>query len=138
MSRAPVTGVLGSFEHIDGASDAIRELKGSGFSDLTVYSAMHKQKLEEAVGDAVSPVRLFTLTDSAGHNSPPVVRLLSYVCEDSGENTLWQPRLAVAVAPAGREKASPKSSRQASKMPRQKTHTRASSPKMPVCATTSI
>jgi hypothetical protein len=62
MSRAPVTGVLGSFEHIDGASDAIRELKGSGFSDLTVYSAMHNHELEEAVGDPVSPVRLFTLT----------------------------------------------------------------------------
>ncbi len=61
MANRTVPGVLGRFQHVDGASDAIRELKGSGFADLTVYSAMHNHELEEAVGEPVSPVRLWTL-----------------------------------------------------------------------------
>lgn len=62
MADAPVPGVLGSFEHVDGASDAIRELKSSGFADLTAYTAMHNHEIEAAMGDPVSPVRLWTLT----------------------------------------------------------------------------
>ncbi len=54
-------GVLGAFDHIDGACDAIRELKASGHKDLTVYSAAPNHELEAAIGDPVSPVRLFTL-----------------------------------------------------------------------------
>lgn len=61
MART-VPGVLGQFIHIDGAVDAIRELKSTGFADVTVYSAMHNHELEEAVGDGVSPLRWFTLT----------------------------------------------------------------------------
>jgi molybdopterin-containing oxidoreductase family membrane subunit len=60
MART-VPGVLGQFVHIDGAADAIRELKATGFPDLTVYSAMHSHELEGAVGDPVSPLRWFTL-----------------------------------------------------------------------------
>jgi hypothetical protein len=56
-----VPGVLGSFEHIDGACDAIRELKATGFKDLTVYTAAANHEIEAAIGDPVSPVRLFTL-----------------------------------------------------------------------------
>jgi len=56
-----MTGVLGSFDHIDAACDAIRELKATGHKDLTVYSAAPNHELEAAIGDPVSPVRLFTL-----------------------------------------------------------------------------
>jgi hypothetical protein len=56
-----VPGVLGSFEHIDAACDAIRELKSSGHADLTVYSAAPNHELEDAIGDPISKVRLFTL-----------------------------------------------------------------------------
>ena len=56
-----VPGVLGQFEHIDGATGAIRTLKASGFADLTVYSAAPSHELEAAIGDPVSKVRLFTL-----------------------------------------------------------------------------
>ena len=57
-----VPGVLGQFVHIDGACDAIRELKQGGHADLTVYSAAPNHELEEAIGDPISPVRWFTLT----------------------------------------------------------------------------
>ncbi len=56
-----VPGVLGSFEHIDGACGAIRELKATGHKDLTVYTAAANHEIEAAIGDPVSPVRLFTL-----------------------------------------------------------------------------
>jgi hypothetical protein len=55
------TGVLGAFDHIDAACSAIRELKATGHQDLTVYSAAPNHELEAAIGDPVSPVRLFTL-----------------------------------------------------------------------------
>jgi hypothetical protein len=61
MATRPVPGVLGSFVHVDGASDAIRELKHDGFADLTVYSAAPNHELEEAIGDPISGARLFTL-----------------------------------------------------------------------------
>ena len=56
-----VAGVLAQFEHLDAACDAIRDLKAAGHRDLTVYSAMPNHELEAAIGDPVSPVRLFTL-----------------------------------------------------------------------------
>lgn len=61
MATRPVPGVLASFVHVDGAADAIRELKSGGFSDLTVYSAAPNHELEEAIGDPISGARLFTL-----------------------------------------------------------------------------
>ncbi|MEP6590766.1 MAG: DUF3341 domain-containing protein [Gemmatimonadota bacterium] len=56
-----VPGVLGSFEHIDAACDAIRGLKAAGHDDLTVYSAAPNHELEAAIGDKISPVRMWTL-----------------------------------------------------------------------------
>lgn len=61
MAATAVPGVLGHFEHIDGACDAIRELKSSGHKDLTVYSAAPNHELEDAIGDPISNVRWFTL-----------------------------------------------------------------------------
>jgi len=54
-------GVLGSFVHIDAATDAIRALRASGHTDLTVYNAAPNHEIEEALEHTVSPVRLFTL-----------------------------------------------------------------------------
>ena len=56
-----VAGVLAQFDHLDAACDAIRELKSAGHKDFTVYSAAPNHELEAAIGDPVSPVRLFTL-----------------------------------------------------------------------------
>lgn len=61
MASHIVPGVLGHFLHVDGACDAIRELKSSGFSDLTVYTAAPNHEVEEAIGDPISPLRWFTL-----------------------------------------------------------------------------
>jgi hypothetical protein len=61
MASHVVPGVLGHFVHVDGACDAIRELKAGGHADLTVYSAAPNHEIEEAIGDPISNVRLFTL-----------------------------------------------------------------------------
>jgi hypothetical protein len=53
--------VLGSFEHIDAAVEAIHDLKRAGHDDLTVYSAAPNHEIEEALGTGSSWVRLFTL-----------------------------------------------------------------------------
>jgi hypothetical protein len=54
-------GVLGSFVHVDAATDAIKALRARGHRNLTVYSAAPNHEIEEALEHGVSPVRLFTL-----------------------------------------------------------------------------
>jgi len=61
MATPRVPGVLGSFEHIDSAVDAIQGLKRAGHDDITVYSAAPNHEIEEALGTGSSWVRLFTL-----------------------------------------------------------------------------
>ena len=61
MATPRVPGVLGSFEHIDSAIDAIHGLKRAGHDDITVYSASPNHEIEEALGTGSSWVRLFTL-----------------------------------------------------------------------------
>ncbi len=58
-SKTP--GVLGSFLHVDAATDAIHALKAQGHGDMTVYHAAPNHEIEEALGHRVSPVRMFTL-----------------------------------------------------------------------------
>ncbi|MGQ0703061.1 MAG: DUF3341 domain-containing protein [Gemmatimonadales bacterium] len=57
----PVPGVLGSFVHIDAATEAIGGLKARGFKDFTVYSAAPNHEIEQALDEPVSWVRAFTL-----------------------------------------------------------------------------
>jgi hypothetical protein len=59
--RKTVPGVLASFEHIDAATDAIRDLRARGHRDLTVYVSHPNHEIEDALGHTSSPVRLFTL-----------------------------------------------------------------------------
>jgi hypothetical protein len=56
-----VPGLLASFVHVDGASEAIRALRAKGFRNLVVYTAAPNHEIEEALDHSVSPVRLFTL-----------------------------------------------------------------------------
>lgn len=56
-----IPGVLGSFVHVDAATDAIKTLRTQGHTDLTVYNAAPNHEIEEALEHKVSPVRLFTL-----------------------------------------------------------------------------
>lgn len=56
-----IPGVLGSFVHVDAATDAIKTLRTQGHKDLTVYNAAPNHEIEEALEHKVSPVRLFTL-----------------------------------------------------------------------------
>ena len=63
LKRRPgrVPGLLASFLHVDAAADAIRAMRALGIRDLTVYTPAPNHEIEEALGQRVSPVRLFTL-----------------------------------------------------------------------------
>ena len=55
--------VLGVFAHVDTTLQAIRDLRAKGFGDLTVYTPVPVEEIEEEVESVrpVSSVRLFTL-----------------------------------------------------------------------------
>jgi hypothetical protein len=57
----PTPGVLGVFAHLDTTLDAIKKLRAAGQTDFTVYSPIPRHEIEDALGQAVSPVRMFTL-----------------------------------------------------------------------------
>jgi len=61
FSRKPVPGVLGSFAHVDAATEAISGLKARGVRDVTVYTAAPNHEIEDVLDQPVSNVRLFTL-----------------------------------------------------------------------------
>lgn len=56
--------VLGVFAHVDTTLEAIRELRAKGFSDLTVYTPVPVEEIEEEMekGRPLSKVRLFSVT----------------------------------------------------------------------------
>src|SRR3982074_634125 len=55
--------VLGVFAHVDTTLDAIRKLRAKGFSELTVYTPVPVEEIEEEIEKVrpLSNVRLFTL-----------------------------------------------------------------------------
>ncbi|HEV2669672.1 MAG TPA: DUF3341 domain-containing protein [Gemmatimonadales bacterium] len=62
LFHPPATpGVLGVFAHLDATLEAIKKLRAAGHSDFTVYSPIPRHEIEGALGQAVSPVRIFTL-----------------------------------------------------------------------------
>lgn len=58
---ARLSGVLGSFDHLDATIGAVTALRKAGYRDLTVFSPVWRHELDELLKPAVSPVRLFTL-----------------------------------------------------------------------------
>ena len=58
-----MANVLGIFAHVDTTLDAIRKLRDKGFSDLTVYTPVPVEEIEEEIERVrpLSKVRLFTL-----------------------------------------------------------------------------
>jgi len=58
-----VANVLGVFAHVDTTLDAIRKLRDRGFVDLTVYTPVPVEEIEEEIEKVkpLSGVRLFTL-----------------------------------------------------------------------------
>ena len=57
----PTPGVLGVFAHLDATVDAVKKLRADGHTEFTVYSPIPRHEIEDALGQAVSPVRMFTL-----------------------------------------------------------------------------
>jgi hypothetical protein len=53
--------VLAVFAHLDTTVAAIKQLRAAGHTDFTVYSPIPRHEIEDALGQAVSPVRMFTL-----------------------------------------------------------------------------
>ena len=60
---AAAASVLGVFAHVDTTVDAIRQLRAKGFSNLTVYSPVPVEEIEEEMehGRPLSKVRLFSI-----------------------------------------------------------------------------
>ena len=54
-------GVIGAFEHIDSAVDAIGELRQKKHNELTVYTPTPRHEFEHALDAPPSRVRIFTL-----------------------------------------------------------------------------
>ena len=59
----PTASVLGVFAHVDTTVAAIRQLRARGFSDMTVYSPVPVEEIEDEVESVrpLSKVRLFSL-----------------------------------------------------------------------------
>jgi len=57
----PTPGVLSVFAQLDTTLDAIKKLRAGGHTDFTVYSPIPRHEIEDALGQPVSPVRMFTL-----------------------------------------------------------------------------
>ena len=57
----PTPGVLGVFGYLDATLEAIQKLRAAGHTDFTVYSPIPRHEIEDALGQPVSPVRIFTL-----------------------------------------------------------------------------
>jgi len=57
----PTPGVLGVFPYLDSTLEAIKKLRAAGHTDFTVYSPIPRHEIEDALGQSVSPVRMFTL-----------------------------------------------------------------------------
>ena len=55
------SALLASFDHLDGAVDAVKALRKLGFRKITAYSPLPEHHLEEALGYDQSPVRVFAL-----------------------------------------------------------------------------
>ena len=54
-------GVLAVFAHLDATVEAIGKLRAGGHTEFTVYSPVPRHEIEDALGQQVSPVRMFTL-----------------------------------------------------------------------------
>ncbi len=54
-------GLLASYEHLDATVDVIKRLRSEGFEEITAFAPFPEHHIEEALGYAASPIRLFTL-----------------------------------------------------------------------------
>src|SRR5712692_736909 len=63
ITEVATANVLGIFAHVDTTVEAIRQLRAKGFSELTVYTPVPVEEIEEEVEKVrpLSKVRLFTL-----------------------------------------------------------------------------
>ncbi len=61
MSEQTGSAVLGVFQELDGAIEAIDTLRGKGLKDLTVFAPLPQHDLEHSLHLPQSPVRIYTL-----------------------------------------------------------------------------
>ena len=72
-SATASANVLGVFAHVDTTLHAIRALRQQGFSELTVYTPVPVEEIEEEVekGRPLSRVRLFTVRPQRSRRQRP-------------------------------------------------------------------
>jgi hypothetical protein len=56
-----VTGLVGSFRHVDSLLEAIEQVRAAGYRDLQALSPVPHHAIDEALEKPPSPVRYFTL-----------------------------------------------------------------------------
>lgn len=94
------TGLLASFDYLDDAVDAIKELRKAGFSDqLTAYSSYPDHHIEHALGYGQSPVRVFTLvgglTGTAAGFAFPIFTSMDWPLITGGKPVLSMPAYVI-------------------------------------------
>lgn len=58
---ASLTGLVGSFAHVDSLLQAIEKLRAAGYGELQALSPVPYHAIDEALEKPASPVRIFTL-----------------------------------------------------------------------------
>ena len=99
MSETREDGVLGVFADIDGAVEAIENLKAAGLKRIVTFSPMPSHDLEHAMEPPQSPVRVFTLigglTGAATGFALPTLTSLDWPLVTGGKPIIAMPPMII-------------------------------------------
>ena len=99
MKETREDGVLGVFADIDGAVEAIENLKAAGLKRIVTFSPMPSHDLEHAMEPPQSPVRVFTLigglTGAATGFALPTLTSLDWPLVTGGKPIIAMPPMII-------------------------------------------
>jgi hypothetical protein len=99
MKETREDGILGVFADIDGAVEAIENLKAAGLNRIVTFSPMPSHDLEHAMGPPQSPVRVFTLigglTGAATGFALPTLTSLDWPLVTGGKPIIAMPPMII-------------------------------------------
>ena len=99
MKETREDGVLGVFADIDGAVEAIENLKAAGLKRIVTFSPMPSHDLEHAMEPPQSPVRVFTLigglTGAATGFALPTLTSLDWPLVTGGKPIISMPPMII-------------------------------------------
>jgi hypothetical protein len=99
MKETREDGILGVFADIDGAVEAIENLKAAGLKRIVTFSPMPSHELEHAMEPPQSPVRVFTLigglTGAATGFALPTLTSLDWPLVTGGKPIIAMPPMII-------------------------------------------